>query len=72
MDRPADDMADTRRWGMSYTEIKGVMWCTEHDDISDELNDGSICAAVLYDREPDGTAGEECALVPLYIPGGGA
>lgn len=52
-----------------YTQINGMMWCTEHDDIADECNDGETCNAVLFDRAPDGTEEESCVLVPMFIGG---
>ena len=44
-----------------FEELTGIMWCTEHSGVADELNTGDVCDMTdAYTLEP-------CHLVPVYI-----
>lgn len=51
--------------GDEYTEVGGVMWCTQHEGIADELNNGDECDQADVDDV-------ECHLVALYWKSTGA
>lgn len=41
--------------------IKGIMYCTEHDDVANECDNGDICL---------GSDGRECVLVDIFYGAG--